>query len=273
MKFNEFFNFVKINYNISYFDFVYVVCKTLNIDKNDVIKLDIFSCQDIQNITKILDEYKNGKPLNKIFNEQNFFGFDFFVNENVLAPRQDTEILVENAINLIKSSNKVVNVLDLCTGSGCIGITVKKLCDNANVLLSDISIDALNVAKINAQNLNVNVSFCHSDLFFNIPKQKFDFILSNPPYIKNGDINSLDLEVLLYDPHIALFGGDDGLTFYDKILQNANEFLTDDGIILFEIGYDICIQVINLAKKYGFSSKSIKDYSGFDRVLLLKKEV
>ncbi|MBQ7307045.1 MAG: peptide chain release factor N(5)-glutamine methyltransferase, partial [Clostridia bacterium] len=247
------------------------VYKVLNINKNDVIKLDTLLDKDIDSITKILTEYKNGKPLNKIFCEQNFYGFDFFINENVLAPRQDTEILVENAINLIKSNNKIVNVLDLCTGSGCIGITVKKLCDNANVLLSDISNDALNVAKINSEKLNVNVNFCNSDLFNNIPKQKFDFILSNPPYIKNSDINSLDLEVLLYDPHIALFGGDDGLTFYRKILQNANEFLNDDGFILFEIGYDICFQVTNLAKKYGFSVKPIKDYSGIDRVLLLKK--
>ena len=269
MNFNEFFKNTKLNYNISYFDFCYVVSKILDIDKNDIIKLDTINSLDAQKIINVLDEYKNGKPLNKIFCEKNFFGLDFFINENFLSPRCDTEILVEKAIELI--NDKPSKVLDLCCGSGCIGITVKKFCKNAYVLLSDISLKALEVSKINDKKFETQVDFCHSDLFNSIPKQKFDFILSNPPYIKNTDKDKLDKEVLLYDPHIALFGGDDGLYFYNEILKNADKFLVENGRILFEIGYDICNDVINLAKKYGYVSTIFKDYSGINRVLMLCK--
>lgn len=269
MDFNIFFKNSKQKYNISHFDLSYVIYKVLGLNRTEQLKCENISEADIKLIENVLDQYLNGKPLNKIFNEQNFYGLDFYIDENVLAPRPETEILVEKAINEIRDNN--YNVLDLCTGSGCIGITIKHKCKNALVTLSDISQKALQVAKINAKKFDTDVNIILSDLFTNIPKQRFDFILSNPPYIKNGNRNTLSKEVLMYDPDIALFGGDDGLDFYRRILKESEDYLSENGKIIFEIGYDICLDTVSLAQNFGFNTTIIKDYNGIDRVLVLYK--
>lgn len=195
---------------------------------------------------------------------------NFTVNKNVLIPRQDTEILVQEAIDLCKK-NKCKTIFDLCTGSGAIAISISKAISNAEVYAGDISKDALEVAKYNNKNLNANVHFIETDMFKNI-NQKFDIIVSNPPYIKTDVINMLDKEVQK-EPIIALDGGEDGLFFYKEIINNAYKYLKEDGYLCLEIGYDQREEVIDLIKKTN-SYKDIyskKDLAGLDRIIVCKK--
>ena len=269
MEFFKFFNDTRKKYNIDIGNMSYIISKVLDIPSNLIFNLDKIDNEDIEKVYKICELFCSGMPLNKIFCEQNFYGFDFFIDNNVLAPRPETEILVETAIKYIM--NKNCNILDICCGSGCIGLSIKKICPQIKMTLSDISQFAINTTKKNAQNLNVDVEILQSDMFNDLPKQKFDYILSNPPYIKNGDKN-ISKEVLLYDPHIALFGGDDGLKFYKIIFENTKDYLVDDGKIIIEIGYDILQGVLYLAKIHNLGiEKIIKDYSGIDRIIVLTK--
>lgn len=192
---------------------------------------------------------KQGKPIQYITNKQEFMRLDFYVDENVLIPQPDTEILVEEVINLLKNKKKEILVLDLCTGSGAIGISIAKNVSNAKVYLSDISEKALEIARKNAiQNeVESKCNFIQSDMFENI-NNKFDIIVSNPPYIKSEVISSLDKEVQ-NEPNIALDGGEDGLEFYKKISEDAYKYLNEDGILALEIGYDQREDVIKLLEK------------------------
>lgn len=271
MEFKEFFINAEKKYKISYFDLAYVIEKVLKLDRLGQLKKENISIEEIDKVTKILEIYKNGKPLNKIFEEQNFYGMNFYINENVLAPRSETEILVEKAIDIILGENKL-KVLDICTGSGCIGLTIKANCPNAIVTMSDISKEALEVAEFNKKKFSLDVEIIESDLFNDISKQKFDLIVSNPPYIKNDDKENISKEVLLYDPSIALFGGDDGLKYYREILENSKDYLKSDGIIIFEIGYDISKESVILAQSYGYEVEVVKDYNKIDRILILRRK-
>ena len=223
-----------------------------------------------------LELLKEGKPVQYLINKQSFYGFEFFVNESVLIPQPDTEILVEEVINYIekiyKESNKCVKVLDLCTGSGIIGICLKKkLKEKVNVYASDISKDALKVAKTNAKNLDVDINFMHSDLFENLSGNKFDIIVSNPPYIKTEVIKELSKEVQ-NEPFIALDGKEDGLYFYRKIIINSKEFLENSGKIFFEIGYDQSKEVEELFKENNYTNiYTKKDFGDNDRIVVGKK--
>ena len=190
-------------------------------------------------------------------------GLNFFVNENVLIPQPDTETLVETAIKKMKSDNnnknKPIQILDLCTGSGCIAISIEK---------------ALQVAKKNAvlNNVESKIEFICSNLFQNIEKQQFDYILSNPPYIETSAINNLPEDVKK-EPYIALNGGEDGLKFYKEILQNAYKYLLTNGYLIIEIGYSQAEKIINIcAQNLNLETKTpIKDLAGNDRVLIFKK--
>ena len=174
-------------------------------------------------------------PLQHITGSQEFMGLDFKVNEDVLIPRQDTELLVENAITYIKSVKGNVDVLDMCTGSGCIAISIDRLCENAKVTAVDFSQKALVVAKENNALNKADVTFFQSDLFENVEKQ-YDVIVSNPPYIKTEEIESLMDEVRIHEPMMALDGDCDGLKFYKKIAKEGRQHLRSNGIIFFEIG-------------------------------------
>lgn len=207
---------------------------------------------------------KSHIPLQHITGEQEFMGFTFRVNEHVLVPRQDTEVLVESVLDVLDSDRKV---LDMCTGSGCILISLMKLGNEVQGTGVDISKKALEVAKQNAKNLGVTPTFLHSDLFENV-SGRYDIIVSNPPYIRTKVIEELADEVKLHDPMIALDGKEDGLYFYRKIIAESPNYLEKGGSLYFEIGHDQGEDVKTLMIERGFSDVTVKkDLAGLDRVV------
>ena len=215
-----------------------------------------------------IEKITKGIPLQHITHRQEFMKMDFFVDENTLIPRPDTEILVEEVIKISKRMIKP-KILDLCTGSGIIAISLKKNVPNAEVTGIDISEKALEVANKNAQKLNADVKFIKSDLFENIERNKFDIIVSNPPYIKKEEIKKLSLEVQK-EPEIALDGGYDGLDFYRRILEDAINYLKIGSYLCFEIGYNQKDDVIKLIEEKQSYKKTYckKDLYGCDRVII-----
>ncbi len=220
-------------------------------------------------LNKYVNKLKNGYPLQYITNNQEFMGLNFYVDENVLIPQPDTEVLVESAIKYIteitvnkKISINNIKLLDLCTGSGAIAISLKKYIPQIKVYASDISEKALEISKINANNNNVEINFIKSDMFKNI-NEKFDIIVSNPPYIKTSEISKLSKDVQ-NEPVLALDGGEDGLKFYRLISEQINDYLKSDGILMMEIGFDQANQVKSIFK----NAKIIKDYAKNDRVVI-----
>lgn len=209
-------------------------------------------------------------PLQHITGHQQFMDFDFIVNKNVLIPRPETELLVEQVVGFVKDCP--AKVLDMCTGSGCIAISVDKMCHKAEVTAVDISEKALKVAEENNLKNQSKVTFVKSDLFENI-KEKYDVIISNPPYIPTGDIDTLMEEVRDHEPHLALDGSNDGLKFYRKICKQSADYLKEKGKIFLEIGYNQGETVLNLLKENGFINiKVLKDLSGNDRMVIAGKE-
>jgi len=217
-------------------------------------------------------QLEEGKPVQYIVGNTNFYGNTIYVNENVLIPRFETELLIEKTIKLINDNfDKKVDILDIGTGSGCIAITLNKEVDS-NVDAVDISDEALMVAKENNKINNTNVNFYKSDVFSNV-KGKYDVIISNPPYI-SYDEKIMDI-VYNNEPHMALFADNNGLYFYDKILRECSNYLKDKFIIAFEIGYMQGDSVRKLAYKYMDNIDVFleKDYSDKDRfVFIISKE-
>lgn len=217
-----------------------------------------------------IKKLRKGVPLEHITHQKEFMRLNFFVDENVLIPRQDTEILVEEVIDIAKKTN-AKKILDLCTGSGAIAISLAKYLENTEITAVDISYKAIQIAKRNAINNNVEsqITFIESNLFENLSFGKYDIIVSNPPYIKKDVIKQLDIQVQK-EPYIALDGGNDGLDFYRKIINKSEEFLKYEGYICLEIGYDQKIDVIELIEneeKYK-NTYCKKDYYGNDRVIV-----
>ena len=203
-------------------------------------------------------------PLQHITGEQEFMGLPFIVNEHVLIPRQDTEILVEEALSHLSGNEQV---LDMCTGSGCILISLEHYRKGIRAVGADISDEALQVAKRNAESLNADVTFLKSDLFEQVA-ERYDLIVSNPPYIRTKAIEELEEEVRLHDPMIALDGKEDGLYFYKKITEKSRKHLKQGGWLLFEIGYDQGEDVAKMMEKAGFTEVTVKkDLAGLDRVV------
>lgn len=214
-----------------------------------------------------IDKRKKHIPLQHITHEMNFYGYSFYVNKDVLIPRFDTEILVEEALKKIKSGDKI---LDMCTGSGCIIISILKKKGKTKGVGIDISDKALLVANKNSKKLLVSdrIKLIKSDLFNELKEMEFDIIISNPPYIREADIDSLSDEVKCYDPYIALCGGEDGLYFYRKIAKESKKFLKHGGYLFFEIGYDEAKSVKEILLKNDFCDIEIKsDLNGFNRVV------
>lgn len=219
-----------------------------------------------------LIEIVQGMPIQYIINKQEFMGLNFYVDENVLIPQPDTETLVEEVINICKEKTENIKILDICTGSGAIGISIAKYIENVKVILSDISMDALEVAKKNAKDNNVEdkIEIIESDMFENI-SDKFDIIVSNPPYIESEVISTLDKEVQ-NEPHIALDGGEDGLKFYRVLAEQSKKYLNDNGTICLEIGYNQREAVEEILKECNYKNiYSKKDLSGNDRIVVAKK--
>lgn len=209
-------------------------------------------------------------PVQHITGYQNFMGLEFAVNENVLIPRQDTETLVEEVLRLGLSG---VDVLDMCTGSGCILLSILKYSHDFKGTGVDISDKALEVAKKNSEELGIAASFLQSNLFENLSKEmQFDIIVSNPPYIRSDVIPTLMEEVREHEPRIALDGEEDGLAFYRRIVGAAPEYLRHGGRLYFEIGYDQGQAVSELMQAAGFEDINVvKDLAGLDRVVYGEK--
>lgn len=212
----------------------------------------------------VIEKRKKHIPLQHITGEQEFMGYTFLVNEHVLIPRQDTEVLVEEAAKLGKGKR----ILDMCTGSGCIILSLEKLCEPDYAMGVDISLDALAVAKENGNRMNSKVHWLQSDLFAEVTEQ-FDMIVSNPPYIESEEIPKLMEEVRCFEPTLALDGGKDGLDFYRRVIPESRKYLVSQGYLCFEIGYNQGDAVVTLMKEAGFEScRLIKDLAGLDRVVI-----
>ena len=245
----------------------FIIAEVLNTKRTELVFIEDINNEQLEEINRCVNLRLNNVPVDKIFNKAYFYGYKFMVNENVLTPRPESEMLVEKALKYIKE-NDYKTVLDLCTGSGCLAIAVKK---NAEVEMSasDISQKALTVAKQNAKNLQAEVNFIRSNMFEKI-EGTFDLIISNPPYIDTDEIEELDLEVQNYDPHLALDGGELGLKFYNIIHDNLRKHLNDNGMIIMEIGEDQKELLISLFNDFNLV-ESLQDLAGNDRVLIFKK--
>ena len=233
----------------------------INYDKEISKKQETIYKQYIKNLLE-------GEPIQYILGKQEFMGIEFAVNKDVLIPQPDTEILVEEVIKLLKQYKKP-KILDLCTGSGAIAISISEKVSEAQIYASDISEKALAIARINDR--SKKIKFILSDLFNNI-EDKFDIIVSNPPYIKTHEIEKLSKEVQ-NEPILALDGGIDGLEFYRKIIGQASKYIKKNGYLCLEIGEEQKKQVkdiINNEKKYA-DIKEYKDLNKNDRVIICKK--
>lgn len=210
-------------------------------------------------------------PLQYITKSQHFYGLEYYVDESVLIPRYDTENIVDRIIKDYEGDKEALSVLDMCTGSGCIAISLKKAGFN-KVYGIDISDKALEVARLNAIKHSADIIFMQSDMFSKLSTDlKFDIIVSNPPYIEREVIKGLDAEVRLYEPYEALDGGVDGLDFYRQILNEAGIYLKKNGSLYLEIGYNQAESISKIAEKNSFYDiMFIKDLSGLNRGLKLK---
>ncbi|WP_103981554.1 peptide chain release factor N(5)-glutamine methyltransferase [Helcococcus massiliensis] len=209
-------------------------------------------------------DLKDGRPLQYAIGKWNFYGYDFIVNENVLIPRPETELLVEE---ILKEELKDKKLLDIGTGSGAIAVSLDlENKDNLQVSACDISKEALEVARVNAEKLGAHLDFIHSDLFENI-EGRFDIIVSNPPYISEEDYDKLD-ELLYHEPKTALYGGIKGYEIYEKIIDQAKSYLKDQASIYFEIGYDQGKVISDLLRENGYHDvKILQDYGEKDRIV------
>lgn len=217
-----------------------------------------------------VDKLVNNIPIQYIIKKQEFMKMEFYVDENVLIPRADTEVVVQEAINII-NDNKLKNILDMCTGSGAIAISIAKYTGASKIVAVDISKKSLTIAKKNAIKNEVldKLEFISSNMFKNINEQ-YDLIISNPPYIRKQDINNLE-ENVKKEPIIALDGGDDGLSFYRIIEKEAYNHLKENGHLVLEIGYDQKEAVTNILSEKYTDIICKKDLAGNDRVIICKR--
>ena len=247
-------------------DLIIALTYLLNTNKN-LLFLNKEEALDekIENELKIInDKINEGYPLQYAIGKWNFYGLDLLVDKRALIPRYETEILVDLIIN-DNSNNK--KILDIGTGSGAISLALSNNLKDSKIIGVDISKNAIDLANENKIKLNINnVEFKESDIFSNID-EKFDIIVSNPPYINKEDFEKLDNK-LYYEPQNALYGGEDGLYFYKKIIKNAKNFLNKNGKIYLEIGYNQKDSISDLLEEYGYKQiKSYKDFNDFDRII------
>lgn len=259
---------------------------SLNVDKVYIYthRDEVVDKEYVENFLDLLDKRRKGYPLQYILGTQEFMGLSFEVGEGVLVPRPDTEVLVESIIEIAKTEDFIdrdqLRILDIGTGSGAITLSLAYYIRNSKVFSVDISDKALEIAKKNSERLGLDhkVTFLKGDLFNPIKRldgeMKFDIIVSNPPYIPSGEIDSLQKEVAKYEPRLALDGGIDGLDFYRKIVCKSPLFLDNKGLLAFEIGYNQGNSLKNLLhENKGFKNIIIrKDLAGHDRVVFASWE-
>lgn len=250
---------------------------TTKLKKEELIVCKECSEDNYKQYIELINRRIKGEPFAYIVGHKEFMKLDFKVDKNVLIPREDTEILVQEVIQIAKekqlnnlnseNESKKIKILDMCTGSGCIAVSLAKFIKDAELVAVDISKEALKIAKENAIYHGVNVKFICSNLFQNV-SEKFDIIVSNPPYIRKADIESLQEEVK-NEPIGALDGGESGLNFYEKITQEAINFLNENGSLAFEIGFNQGAEVIKIMRKNDLKNIEIKkDISGNNRVVI-----
>ena len=237
----------------------------------DKLNLDLSSRDEIELTTEILsdlEQLKKGQPIQHITGKAFFYNDFFFVNENTLIPRPETEELVE-LIRNDYAQNQDISMIDLGTGTGCIPISLAKLFPNAKVSALDISENALKIAQLNAETLKVNINFYHNNLLEDIQlNQKFDVIISNPPYIRNLEKEEMHQNVLNFEPHLALFvENDDALIFYERVIDFAKNHLKENGKIYCEINQYLGEETKQLFQKFYQNVIIHKDISGNDRML------
>ena len=236
----------------------------LNLDKD-------LSEDEEKTFNKFIEERLNNRPIAYIVGNREFMGLDFYVQEGVLIPRPDTEVLVEEVIEIAKDKGQI-EILDIGAGSGAITVSLAKYLENAKLTSVDISEIALEIAKKNAISNNVEdrINFVKSDLFSSLNKnQKFDIIVSNPPYIKREVIDTLDKQVKDFEPYNALEGGIDGLDFYRAITTQAKDYLKEGGVLAYEVGHDQSEDVSKLMEMDGYTNiYTLKDLQQIDRVVI-----
>ena len=250
----------------------WIIATVLDKNRAEIKLLSFITDKQYQDIIKATERRAKGESIDNIFGFTEFYGLRFDVNKKVLTPRMETEILVETVLKVAKPNEKT-KILDLGTGSGAIAVALAKNCD-ASITALDISKSALAIAESNAKKNGVEIEFLHSNLFDNLKrKRKFDIIVSNPPYIPTQEIEKLDRNVRDFDPHIALDGGENGLDFYRKIVEQSVFRLNDGGYIFFEVGKGQAKSVKQFLKDAQFEEiKIVKDYSKIERVVYGKRK-
>lgn len=246
-----------------------LLCKFLGVDKVYLITNSDREIDDLSEFDALVKRRLNHEPMQYILNHAEFMGLDFYVDENVLIPRPDTEILVEKVISHFGETS--FEFLDIGTGSGCIPISILANCKNARGISADISEKAIDVAKKNAESNKVTerLDFINIDILNDFPEGKFDCIVSNPPYIESEVVETLMPDVREFEPHLALDGGADGLTFYRRIADKGYDSLKDGGLLAFEIGYNQGESVSRIMNEKGYrNTEVIKDIAGNDRVVV-----
>ncbi len=240
----------------------WIVSLALGVKRNELNKDDLVSPKKIDEINEVIAKRKTGRPLWYCIGDTEFYGYKIKVDERVLIPRCETELLVEQALKIADKDSKV---LDLCTGSGAIAIAINKE-KQAITTAVDVSEGALEVATLNAKENGADIEFINSDLFSSLDNRKFDLIISNPPYIPTKDIDGLQREVKDFEPKLALDGGEDGLDVYKKIILDAPRYLNEKGVLLFECGIGQAQAIKELLKDFS-SVEIIKDYENIDRIV------
>ena len=253
--------------DIDIVDVDFIISEVLGVKRTELILIDEISKNQEKEIKEKCNARLNNVPVDKIFQKAYFYGLEFKVNEDVLTPRPESEMLVETAIKYIKENN-YKTVLDMCTGSGCLAIATKLNAD-VNMTAVDVSQKALNIAKQNAKILKADVKFIRSNMFEKIDGI-YDLIISNPPYIDTDDIEKLDDEVKNHDPYIALDGGALGLKYYNIIHDNLRKHLTENGMLILEIGDEQKELLASLFNDFTLV-ESMTDFEGHDRVLVFKR--
>lgn len=246
-------------------DAEWIMCEILNIKRSFIPFYGEISTENVQKIMDAVSKRLKFVPLAYIFGKTDFMGYNFKVSKDTLIPRLDTEVLIEKVLKEIKEK-QAQRVLDIGTGSGAIAIVLAKE-SNAKVVAVDVSEGALEIARENAKENHADVQFIKSDVFSNLKGEKFDFIVSNPPYIETAVIDTLSNEVKNNEPILALDGGSDGLYFYRRIVEESPNYLNHQGMLFFEIGYDQGEKVKGLMKEKFKKIEVIKDWEDNDRVV------
>lgn len=254
------------DHDIEESDADFIISEVLGVKRTELIMIDEVSNDQELDIRSKANLRLDDMPVDSIFNKAYFYGLEFKVDDNVLTPRPESELLIDTAIRYIRDKG-YTKALDMCTGSGCLAIALKKNVD-IDITAVDISAKALAIAKQNAKNNNVSICFVRSNMFENI-EGTFDIIISNPPYIDSDEVKELDAEVIKHDPLLALDGGQMGLKFYNILHDNVKKYLSKGGTLILEIGNEQRDMIINMFADCHFV-ECLTDYAGHDRVLVFR---